>query len=81
MTKYAVNNWRRVNGPLFTGRSAPALLGAVKAGTGVGLLLEQVCARELRDGNLVRLLPDWHTPEGAIYLVFTTARRLPPDPG
>jgi DNA-binding transcriptional LysR family regulator len=64
--------------PRLTCRSVPALLEAVKRGTGVGLLLEQVCGRELQEGSLVRLLPDWHAAEGTIYLVFTTARGLPP---
>jgi DNA-binding transcriptional LysR family regulator len=64
--------------PRLTCTSVPALLEAVKAGTGVGLLLEQVCDRDLQEGNLVRLLPNWHAAEGTIYLVFTTARGLPP---
>jgi DNA-binding transcriptional LysR family regulator len=64
--------------PRLMCRSVPTLLAAVKAGTGVGLLLEHVCAQDLNEGNLVRLLPDWHTVEGTIYLVFTTARGLPP---
>jgi DNA-binding transcriptional LysR family regulator len=64
--------------PRLTCRSAPALLEAVKAGTGVGLLLEQLCEQDLQAGRLVRLWPDWQTSEGTIYLVFTTARGLPP---
>jgi DNA-binding transcriptional LysR family regulator len=64
--------------PRLTCRSAPALLEAVKAGVGVGLLLEQLCERDLQAGKLVRLWPDWHTSEGIIYLVFTTVRGLPP---
>lgn len=64
--------------PRLMCRSVPALLEAVKAGTGVGLMLEQECAADLRNGSIARLLPEWHTAEGTIYLVFTTARGLPP---
>jgi DNA-binding transcriptional LysR family regulator len=64
--------------PRLTCRSAPAVLEAAKAGIGVGLLPEQLCEAGLQTGNLIRLLPEWHTSEGTIYLVFTTARGLPP---
>jgi DNA-binding transcriptional LysR family regulator len=67
--------------PRLACRSVPALLEAVRAGTGVSLLSEQVCARDFQGGKLVRLLPDWHTAEGTIYLLFTTARGLPPPVG
>jgi DNA-binding transcriptional LysR family regulator len=62
--------------PRLTCRSAPALLEAVKAGIGVGLLLEQLCEQDLQAGRLVRLWPDWQTSEGTIYLVFTTDKFL-----
>jgi DNA-binding transcriptional LysR family regulator len=64
--------------PRFTTRSMPALMEAVRAGVGVGLILEQVCAQDVRSGKLVQLLPDWQTTEGRVYLVFTTARGMPP---
>jgi DNA-binding transcriptional LysR family regulator len=64
--------------PRLSCRSIPALLEAVKAGTGMSLLLEQVCEPEIRAGRLVQILPDWYAEEGTIYLVFTTARGLPP---
>ena len=78
--------FHRANGERFTlehkprlmCRSGPALLQAVHASTGVGLMLEQECAEDLKAGRLVRILPDWQTAEGTIYLVFTTARGLPP---
>jgi DNA-binding transcriptional LysR family regulator len=64
--------------PRLTCRSIPALLEAVKAGTGIGLLLEQVCQRDVNEGKLVQLVPEWHAAEETIYLLFTTARGLPP---
>jgi DNA-binding transcriptional LysR family regulator len=67
--------------PRLACRSVPALLEAVRAGTGVGLLSEQVCAQDFQGRKLVRLLPDWHTAEGTIYLLFTTARGRPPAVG
>jgi DNA-binding transcriptional LysR family regulator len=64
--------------PRLMCRSLPALLEAARAGTGVALLMEQVCAPDLEAGRLVRLLPEWQTAEGTVYLVFTTTRGLPP---
>lgn len=64
--------------PRLMCRSVPALLHAVRSGTGIGLMLKQECAEDLEAGRLVRVLPEWQTVEGTIYLVFTTARGLPP---
>jgi DNA-binding transcriptional LysR family regulator len=64
--------------PRFTCRNVPALVAALRAGVGVGLMFEHVCAQDLQEGKLVQLFPEWHTTEGTIYLVFTTARGLPP---
>jgi DNA-binding transcriptional LysR family regulator len=55
-----------------------ALREAAVAGLGIALLPAYTCAPALRDGKLVRLFPDWQAPGGAIHLVFTTRRGLPP---
>jgi DNA-binding transcriptional LysR family regulator len=55
-----------------------ALREAAEAGLGIALLPEHACRNALQGGRLVRLLPEFHAPEGTIFLVFTTRRGLPP---
>jgi DNA-binding transcriptional LysR family regulator len=55
-----------------------ALRDAAVAGLGVALLPTHACARELANGNLVRVFPQWQIADGIIHLVFTTRRGLPP---
>ncbi len=55
-----------------------ALREAAEAGMGVALLPDHSCRASLNAGKLVRLLPEFHAPEGTVYLVFTTRRGLPP---
>jgi DNA-binding transcriptional LysR family regulator len=64
--------------PRFACKSVPALLEAVKAGAGVGLLPESICSNDLDAGTLIPLFPGFVTAESSLYLVFTTARGLPP---
>jgi DNA-binding transcriptional LysR family regulator len=47
-------------------------------GLGVVLLPERLCRAELADGRLVQVFSPWRSPEGAVYLVFTGRRGLPP---
>jgi DNA-binding transcriptional LysR family regulator len=54
------------------------ILSAAYAGLGVALLPEYVCAAQLASGGLVRVLPEWGSPEVTIHLVFTARRGLPP---
>jgi DNA-binding transcriptional LysR family regulator len=54
------------------------LRDAAVAGLGVALLPTHVCHAALQAGRLVRLLPDWHAPDGLIHLMFTARRGLPP---
>jgi DNA-binding transcriptional LysR family regulator len=54
------------------------LRAAAIAGLGVALIPDQFCREELRDGRLVRLLPDWCKQPGLIHAVFTTKRGLTP---
>ncbi|EYF06149.1 LysR family transcriptional regulator [Chondromyces apiculatus] len=55
-----------------------ALREVAEAGLGVALLPEHACWLALREGKLVRVLPEWYAPEGIVHLVFTTRRGLPP---
>ncbi|TVZ41903.1 DNA-binding transcriptional LysR family regulator [Alteromonadaceae bacterium 2753L.S.0a.02] len=56
-----------------------AVREAAIAGLGVALLPYHVCQKAMSDGQLVRVLPDWHGQQGLVHLVFTTRRGLPPS--
>jgi DNA-binding transcriptional LysR family regulator len=47
-------------------------------GMGVALLPKDFCRDELETGALVRVLPEWATPEAIVHAVFTTRLGLPP---
>ena len=50
---------------------------ALRAGGGIGLLPPFVAAADVVAGKLVRVLPDWSVPWGALYVVYPAARHLP----
>jgi DNA-binding transcriptional LysR family regulator len=54
------------------------LLDAAVAGVGVALLPQSVCWAALAEGHLVRVLPQWHSRDSIVHLVFTTRRGLLP---
>jgi len=54
------------------------LIQAAQAGIGVALLPELECQGALRDGRLVRVLPDWSAKDGIIHLVFPSRRGMLP---
>ena len=56
----------------------PVLREAALAGLGVARLPEIVVAEDLKRGTLVRVLPEWATPQGILHLVFPTRRGLLP---
>jgi len=56
-----------------------SLRSAAVDGVGLALLPERLCRSELEDGRLVQVFAPWRSPEGAIYLVFTGRRGLPPS--
>jgi DNA-binding transcriptional LysR family regulator len=63
---------RVICGDIFTLRDAAV------GGVGIALLPDHSCRRELADGSLVRILPEWSGPTGSINLVFTGSRGQPP---
>jgi DNA-binding transcriptional LysR family regulator len=69
--------YRHEHRPRMSCRSIPAILEAIYAGVGIGLLPDHVCAEGIREGRLVRLLPDCRMSQATIYLVFTASRGLP----
>lgn len=54
------------------------LRAAVLAGLGVALLPESVVREDLKSGALVRVLPQWNTPQGVLHVVFPSRRGLLP---
>ena len=63
--------------PRVMANSSLALKGIVAGGYGVARIPYFAVIEELRDGRLVRVLPDWAMPELAIHLVTTSRRQLP----
>lgn len=53
-----------------------ALREAAVAGAGFTLLPAWIAERDLADGSLVRLLPDWEIPDIGLYLGYATGRHL-----
>ncbi|MCY1281541.1 HTH-type transcriptional regulator DmlR [compost metagenome] len=51
---------------------------AALAGLGFSMLPQMNCEAELRDGSLVRLLPDWHLPGGYLQVAYTHRRGMLP---
>ena len=58
----------RPSGPLRV-NNGDAMLPALIAGTGLGILPEFILRDALAAGRLERLLPDWSLPAGAVYWV------------
>lgn len=51
---------------------------AALAGLGVAMLPVYRCVDDLRAGRLVRVLPDWCSPEVPLYIVYPSTRHLSP---
>ena len=66
----------RPSGPLRV-NNGHALLAALLAGTGLGILPEFFLREELASNRLERLLPDWSIPLGAVYWVTPPEGPLP----
>ena len=64
--------------PSFVASDFRVLLEAAIAGVGVALLPQGVCRSALADGRLVQVLPDWHSRDDIVHLVFTSRRGLLP---
>lgn len=87
-TRYAQLAWTFVRGEetstvtvggKFRSDSSDAIYQAVTSGAGIGLVARYICHRDLAEGRLVPLLPDWRvTPETAIYVVYPSRLYLAP---
>lgn len=63
---------------VITINTTPAVHGAVLQGGGMSVLPDFLVADDLAHGRLVRILPDWRLPSGAVYSVYPAARFRPP---
>lgn len=54
------------------------LMTAARAGQGIALLPESICADSVRAGELEVVVPDWHLPQGICHAVFPSRRGLLP---
>ena len=64
--------------PRLTCGDYAVLCDAAAAGLGVAFLPDHASAAHVASGRLVRIFPDWRSPDGIVHLVFTTRRGLPP---
>lgn len=60
--------------PRLSASDFKTLLYAALAGQGVAFLPDVICAEPLREGRLVRVLPEWSELTGVFHMVFTTRR-------
>ena len=58
--------------------SFDALLAATAMNLGIALLPEHLCTPAFASGEIVRVLPEWHTGYGTIHAVFTTRKVMLP---
>ena len=61
----------------FKVNSVAAMVPAAIAGIGLALMPEYFLWKELQDGTLVELLPEWAAPSGPVYLVTPPGRARP----
>ena len=64
--------------PRLAASAFPIIIQAAIDGVGIALLPEHGGREALRDGRLVRVLPDWSYPAGIVHAVFTSRRGLLP---
>ncbi|WP_137919190.1 LysR family transcriptional regulator [Hydrogenophaga sp. 2FB] len=64
--------------PRYVADDLLALKLAVLGGAGMCWLPDYMCEEELRNGQLVRVLPDWTTPVGVVHAVFPSRRGMSP---
>ena len=64
--------------PVLMCSDFPTLMSAARAGRGIALLPETVCADAVRAGDLVVVFRDWHLPQGICHAVYPSRRGILP---
>jgi DNA-binding transcriptional LysR family regulator len=54
-----------------------AIRDAAAEGVGIALLPDHTCREHLSQGKLVQILPEWHSEDGFVHVVFTARKGLP----
>lgn len=66
----------QVSGPISS-RDFQSVSAFTYKGHGIGLLPSNYCDEKIAGGELVRILPDWSTPEILLHAIYPTRRFLP----
>ena len=64
--------------PILMAHDFPLLMASARAGLGIALVPESICADPVRRGELEVVVPDWHLPQGICHAVFPSRRGLLP---
>lgn len=64
--------------PVYTADDMLTLKYAVLEGTGIGVLPDYLCTREVNEGRLVDALPGWAPRTGVVHAVFSSRRGMVP---
>ena len=65
-----------VSGPVSS-RDFQSVSAFTYNGHGIGLLPSNYCEEEIRRRNLVRILPEWSSPEIFVHVIYPTRRFIP----
>jgi DNA-binding transcriptional LysR family regulator len=65
-----------VSGPI-SGRDFQSISAFVYRGHGIGFLPSTYCNEKIRNGELIRLLPEWVSPQFDVHAVYPTRNFLP----
>jgi DNA-binding transcriptional LysR family regulator len=63
--------------PRFRANSADAMIPALVAGVGIGIIADYFIMPHLADGRLIELMPEWSVPPRPLYLVTPPGRARP----
>ena len=75
--KNGTQSWEGIPPGIATANSPEMLRRLALAGLGITLISEHFAQCHLRDGSLIRILPDWHAPEYNAWAVFPGRRLMP----
>jgi DNA-binding transcriptional LysR family regulator len=80
-TTWTLHTGERAEQVAVSGRLGVDDMGAVRnamvLGVGIALLPPFACAREVSEGSVIRVLPDWVGPPAQLSLVYPSARLVP----
>ena len=75
--KNGEQTWEGIPPGIATANSPEMLRRLALDGHGIALLSEQFARCHIQDGSLIRVLPQWHSPEFNAWAVFPGRRLMP----